>query len=61
VRGTPQTYGALRRIEVELERSLDDPRCRFLVFDGGRLVHRPPPAIGETIRLERGAKDPLLP
>jgi hypothetical protein len=61
VRGTPDADGKLRRIEIELNASLDDPHWRFLVFDGRRLVHHPPPAIGETVELERGFKDPFLP
>ena len=61
VRATPGSDGKLRRVVFELATSLDDPRWRFLVFDGERLAHRPPPAIGETLRLERGFKDPFLP
>ncbi len=61
VRGTPDADGNLRRIEIELSASLDDPRWRFLVFDGKRLAHHPAPAIGQTVLLERGYKDPFLP
>ncbi len=61
VRGTAEPDGALRRIEVELESSLDDPRWRFLVPREGRLTHRSPPAIGESFELPQSFKDPLLP
>jgi len=61
VRGLPDPDGNLRRIDVQLELSLDDPRCRFLLFDGERLRRREPPAIGASLSLPRGVRDPLLP
>ena len=61
VRGEPDANGELRRIEVQFGLSLDDPRCRFLRFDGQRLVHLAPPAKGASLSLPRGFRDPLLP
>ncbi len=61
VRGTAQPDGTLRRIEIELESSLDDPHWRFLVPLDGRLTHRSPPEIGERIELPHAFKDPYLP
>jgi len=54
--------GGLRTVELTLDRSLDDPSLRFLVPDGGRLVHVPPPAPGETRRIEAFVpENPMLP
>lgn len=61
VHGAPDADGELWRLEFRLDTSLDDPRWRFLVFDGQRLVHRAPPRIGESVRFERGERDPFLP
>lgn len=61
LRGTADDRGALLRIELELPSPLEDLRWRFLVYEDGRLQHRPPPAIGETIVVGPGFRNPLLP
>lgn len=61
VRGTADERGELRRLEFELDRSLDDPSVRFLLFDGTRLARTAAPAIGETRELPRGERDSFLP
>ncbi len=61
VRGTPDHEGNLRHIEVDLGSSLDDPHWRFLLYDGERLVHQPPPKVGERVDLPRSVRDPFLP
>lgn len=61
VRGRTDERGELRRLEFELDRSLDDPSIRFLLFDGTRLLRVEPPAIGETRELPRGERDSFLP
>jgi hypothetical protein len=43
--------GQLRIIEVQTERSLDDPRTVLLAWDGERIARMRPPAIGECRRL----------
>ena len=53
--------GRIGSLHLELESSADDPRWRFLVWQDGRLTHLPPPAVGDSLELSRGFKDPLLP